>query len=247
VGARLRSYLAASCVVVLATQSAAGSEPRTEASDAVALKLIAQCKAASGGAALDRPAAFHEAGTIVRDGHAGTYEMYADLHALRTAGIHTLDGKVGGGGFDGQSAWHVGADGKVVISHDAAELAGERSGAYVTIGGYFYPDRFPARFRYLGRKAAGGASYDVIEVAPAQALPVSLWLDLRTHRLERLSAADGAVQMEGEVLAYRRVAGTWIGFKNRQREGDHTMVQTLATYDYVPLDPARFAPPAPPH
>ncbi len=74
------------------------AQAASEASDSVALKLMAACKAASGGAALDRPAAFHEVGTIVRDGMSGTYEMYADLHALRTACIHTIEGKIGGGG-----------------------------------------------------------------------------------------------------------------------------------------------------
>ncbi len=217
------------------------------ASDPVALKLIAACKAASGGAALDRPAAFHETGTILRDGHAGTYEMYADLHALRTAGIHTLDGKVGGGGFDGRAAWHIGPDGKVAVSSDPGELADERMGAYITLGGYFYPDRFPATFRYLGRKAAGGRRFDVVEVTPDQASSADLWLDLRTHRVARLSAGSDGDKLDAEVLAYRVVAGTWIGFKNRQAEGQHRMVQTLATYDYEPLDPARFNPPTVPH
>lgn len=240
-----RTIAILSAVALLLGGVAARSAPA--ASDPVALRLIAQCKAASGGAALDRPAAFHETGTIIRDGHAGTYEMYADLHALRTAGIHTLDGAVAGGGFDGTAAWHIGPDGKVIVSHDPAELADERSGAYITIGGYFYPDRFPATFRYLGRKAAGGKRFDVVEVTPAQASPVSLWLDLRTHRLARLSMGSGGDKLDGEVLAYRVVAGTWIGFKNRQAEGDHRMIQTLATYDYVPLDPARFNPPTVPH
>jgi hypothetical protein len=211
-----------------------------------ALKLMAECKAASGGAALDRPVAFHETGTIVRDGKAGTYEMYADLHTLRTAGIHTLDGKVGGGGYDGTSTWNIGPDGKVIVSTDPTNLAEERSGAYITIGGYFYPDRFPATFHYAGRRKAGGQSYDVVEVTPDLASPVSLWLDVRTHRVERLSITTDT-QFAGEVLRYRVVDGTWIAFKNRQNEGDHTMVQTLATYDYVALDPSRFTPPSLPH
>lgn len=71
-----------------------------DTSNPKARALMAACRAANGGPALDKHAAFHETGTINRDGMAGTYEMYADLHALRTAGIHTLEGKVGGGGFD---------------------------------------------------------------------------------------------------------------------------------------------------
>jgi hypothetical protein len=233
--------------VALGLASLAHAQTASDRSDPAALKLMAECKAASGGAALDKPAAFHETGTIVRDGKAGTYEMYADLHRLRTAGVHTLEGTVGGGGYDGTRAWNIGPDGKVAVSTDPAKLADEKSGAYVTVGGYFYPDRFPAIFRYAGRREAGGRRYDVVEVTPDQASPVELWLDVRTHRVGRLSARTTDVRFDGEILQYRVIDGTWIAFKNRQNEGDHTMVQTLATYDYVALDPSRFTPPSLPH
>jgi hypothetical protein len=223
---------------------AGGGVHAQDRSDAVGLKLMAQCRAAGGGAALDRPAAFHETGTVIRDGHAGTYEMYGDLHALRTVGIHTLDGKVGGGGFDGKTAWSLGPDGKATTTSDPAALADARSGAYFTVGGYNWPDRFPARFNYLGVRRVQSKAYDVVKVTPEGATPAALWLDRRTHRLERFSIENkGVVVASGDILEYRQVDGTWIGFKNHQVEGEHHMTQTLATYDYVPLDPARFSPP----
>ena len=228
--------------VLVTVACLANAQAAPEASDSVALKLMAACKAASGGAALDRPAAFHETGTIVRDGMTGTYEMYADLHALRTAGIHTIEGKIGGGGYDGTRAWHFGPDGKVAITTDPAQLAQEKFGSYLTIGGYFYPDRFPATFKYLGRKKAGSRYYDVVSVTPQDSLTGDLWLDPHSHRIIRVTIAFAA--MTGEVLRYRIVDGTWIGFKNRQSEGPHKMVQTLARLDYVLLDPERFSPPS---
>ena len=235
-----RFSVALAALVALACLANAQTAP--EASDSVALKLMAECKTASGGAALDRPAAFHETGTIVRDGNSGTYEMYADLHGLRTAGIHTIDGKIGGGGYDGTRAWHFGPDGKVVIVTDPAQLAQEKFGAYLTISGYFYPDRFPATFKYLGRKKAGSQNYDVVAVTPEGSLTGELWLDTHSHRIMRVTI-DFA-DMTGEILRYRVVDGTWIGFKNQQSEGTHKMVQTLATLQYVPLDPERFLPPS---
>ena len=221
---------------------AAASQVGAQTSDPVALKLMAECKAASGGAALDVPVAFHETGTILRDGKAGTYEMYGDLHTLRTAGIHTLDGKIGGGGYDGTRAWHVGPDGKVVVSTSPADLAEQKLDSYLTVGGYFYPDRFAAKFTFLGRRPAGSKSFDVVEVTPAGAPSADLWLDIGTHRMARLTVTAGNQTGLAEVLEYRVVAGTWIGFKNRQVEGPHRMVQTLATYDYVSLDSTRFSP-----
>jgi hypothetical protein len=69
---------------------------------------------------------------------------------------------------------------------------------------------------------------------------------VRTHRVARLSAGGPDAKLDGEILQYRVVDGTWIAFKNRQSEGSHTMVQTLATYDYVALDPALRPAAAPP-
>lgn len=212
-------------------------------SDAKALALMARYRAASGGAALDRHDAFHETGTVIRDGHAGTYEMYGDLHALRDAGVHTLDGKFGGGGFDGESAWHIGPDGKVVTTKDAEAVREAKAGAYFTIGGYNWPNRFPATFTYVGRKTYQSKAYDVVRVTPDGATSNDLWLDPKTHWLARITEEISGQVASADILVNRRIDGTVIGFKSYQTEPGHTMVQTLATYDYVTLDPARFAPP----
>lgn len=214
-----------------------------DTSDPKARALMAAFRAASGGQALDKHAAFHETGTILRDGKAGTYEMYADLHTLRTAGIHTLEGKVGGGGFDGTTVWHLGADGKVTKSTDAKEIANARSDAYFTIAAYNWPERFPATFKYVGSRSYRSKPYDVVEVTPEGATPADLWLDKKTHRLARFTVTDGHDSASGEIWDYRRVDGTFIGFKNVQIEGEHKMTQTLATFDYVPLDTNRLTPP----
>ncbi|MGH6871831.1 MAG: hypothetical protein ACREHE_10015 [Rhizomicrobium sp.] len=224
--------------------SAYAQAPR-DASDAKAQALMAACRAASGGQALDKHMAFHETGTIIRDGKAGTYEMYADLHALRTAGIHTLGGQVAGGGFDGTTAWHLGPDGKVTTSTDAKEIANARSDAYFTIAAYNWPERFPATFRYVGSLSYQSKSYDVVEITPEGATPAELWLDKKTHRIARFTVTDGQDTASGGIWDYRLVDGTFIGFKNLQIKGAHKMTQTLATFDYVPLDPKRLAhPPA---
>jgi hypothetical protein len=214
-----------------------------DTSDPKALALMAECRIASGGQALDKHAAFHETGTIIRDGKAGTYEMYGDLHALRTAGIHTLEGNVGGGGFDGTTVWHLGPDGKVTKSTNAKEIANARSDAYFTISAYNWPERFPATFRYVGSVGYRSIYYDVVEVTPEGATPADLWLDKKTHLIARFTVTDGRDAASGEIWDYRRVDGTFIGFRNDQSEGAHTMTQTLATFDYVPLDPKRLAPP----
>ena len=213
-------------------------------SDSRALELMAQYRAASGGEALNRHQAFHETGTIIRDGHAGTYEMYGDLRGLRDAGVHTLDGKFGGGGFDGEAAWRIGPDGKAVITKDPAAVREAKASAYFTIDGYNWPDRFPASFGYVGPKSYGSKVYDVVRVTPEGATSNDLWLDRRTHRLVRITAEIGGQPASADILENHLVDGTVIGFKSRQVEDGHVMTQTLATFDYVPLDPTRLAPPA---
>jgi hypothetical protein len=210
-----------------------------------ASRLIQQLKDASGGPALDKPDGFHESGTLVRDGKPGTYEYWGDLHALRSAGSHTVAGIAGMGGFDGQAAWTVDMSGKVFVDASPKAVRAARLGAYVSIGGYFHPDRFPARFAYLGRRRHAGAAYDVVAVTPKDADTAALWLDAKTHRLMRISATADGVESDGDILRYQVVDGAWIGFSLSQTEGPHQMTQQLEHYVYGPVDAARFSPPNP--
>jgi hypothetical protein len=222
----------------------AASGAPAEGSDPAALRLMAECKAASGGAALDRPAAFHEQGAFTRDGAKGAYDEYGDLHQLRTTGVHHFADHTESGGFDGKVGWHEGPDGAVRRITDPAVIAGMRSDAYVTIGGYFFPDRFPAVFRSRGRQVADGRAYDVVDVTPADGDSINLWLDAKTHRVARLTT--DADRGYADVFDDRRVDGTWIGFASNQIEPDHRTELRLSAYRYTPLDPTVFSPPGAP-
>lgn len=233
----------ASALVLSGASPPAGTGVTAPVSDTHAVRLMAQLRAASGGTALDRHDAFHETGTVIRDGHAGTYEMYGDMHALRTAGVHTIDGVFGAGGFDGEAAWRAGPDGKAVYNREPKVVREARSDAYFTIGGYYWPDRFPATFTFVGRRAIADRPCDVVRVTPEGGVPTDLWLDGRTHHLRRITVPAADATASADVLAERSVDGVVVGFKSHQREAGHDMVQTLATYSYVALDPGRLAPP----
>jgi hypothetical protein len=206
--------------------------------------LIAQLKAASGGAALDTPTGFHEVGAGTRDGANMTYETWGDLKSLKSASTRVVDGHIIAGGFDGQAAWMAGPDGKVHIDTSPDGVASARLGTYLTIGGYFYPDRFPARFEYSGRKKADGKSFDVVTATPEGATPVDLWLDRSTHRLQRVSGTDGKTAFAGVVGRYQVVDGAWIGFGLTVTEGAHKTVLNLTSFAFEPVPAERFAPPA---
>ena len=207
-------------------------------------RLMAQMKTASGGSALDGPMGFHETGTALRDGMPVTYQTWGDLHSLHTRSEMTMGGATLTSGFDGKVAWSQGPDGKVQIDTSDEGLAGARLGAYLTVGGYFYPDRFPARFDFAGTRSANGKSYDVVTATPVGAQPVDFWLDHETHLLQRISGMDGATPFEGDVGRYEAVDGAMIGFELHQKQGDHRMDMTLTHYVFEPVPFERFAPPA---
>ena len=238
-----RLIVASAMALTLAGAGAAGA---TETGPDKAAMLIQALKAASGGAALDRPDGFHESGTLTRDGRAGVYEYWGDLRALRSVGSHTIGGATGVGGFDGKAAWSIDPSGKVLVDASPKGLRAARLGTYVSIGGYFYPDRFPAAFAYLGRRRHDGAAFDVVAVTPKDGDTAELWLDAKTHRLARLSAEADGVHSDGDILRYQVVDGTWIGFALRQSEGPHQMTQQLEQYVYGPIDPTHFSPPPAP-
>jgi hypothetical protein len=149
------------------------------------------------------------------------------------------------GGFDGKAAWSVDAHGKVLIDSTPKGLSAARLGTYLSIGGYFYPDRFPAAFTYKGRRRHAGVRYDVVGVTPQGADTAELWLDAKTHRLARISVTADGVEGRGQILRYQVVDGTWIGFDITQTEGPHAQTQHLEHYVYGPVDAARFSPPNP--
>ena len=147
-------------------------------------------------------------------------------------------------GFDGRTSWSAGPDGTVETDTSEKSVRDTRLGTYLTIAAYFYPDRFPARFDYVGLKEAEGETYDVVTVTPEGSASVDLWLDRSTHLLERISGMDGDTPFSGKVTRYEAVDGTMIGFELHQKQGEHTLVLTLSSYTFEDVPPELFAPPA---
>ena len=232
----MRAVPAATLLTVLCATTAASP------ADLTATKLLAECKAASGGRALDRPRAFHEHGTFTRDGVSGTYDEYGDLVGMRTRGTHVFPDHSDAGGFDGHVVWRHKADGSISSTSDPTALRDARTDAYLTVGGYFYPDRFPVVSHSLGQRSADGRVFDVVGVTPEGGSPVELWLDKASHRLTRITtgAERGAY---AEVFDYRKIEGTWIGFASRQVEAGHKVELRLISYVYEPLNESHFTAP----
>ena len=223
----------------------AGCTPQHDAEDA-GLRFMMLMKKASGGPALDSPQAFYETGSVSLGDHTRLYETWGDFHALRTVSIMTrADGVSMTNGFDGEMAWQIGPDGTVITDDSPAAVAGARLGAYLTVGGYFYPDRFPASFAYTGRKEAGGIAYDVVTVTPEGAAPVDFWLNTENHRLQRMTGMDGGTPFEGVVNRYDVYEGVSIPVDLTQTIDGDTLSHKVKTYMFTEVPAEMFAPPQP--
>jgi hypothetical protein len=214
-------------------------------SDPEALRLMQLCRVASGGNALDLPEAFRETGTIAQDnGPPGPYETFGDLHALRSASRRTVDGKVRSAGFDGSLPWYADGDGGTATATAPPILRGERLGTWLTLSGYLHPDRFPASFRYLGRRQLRGRSYDIVLATPTDADSAQLWLDRATHRLAHIDSSTEGDRIVGDASDYRLVSGTWVAFALDINQAGHLTHLRIGTFTYIPLSQAHLTPPA---
>jgi hypothetical protein len=229
-------------VIALALAASCASAPPTP--DAQGRRLVDQMKAAMGGSAWDKPSTFHKSGAAERGGQHVTYEVWGDMRGLKTVSFQTVGGRTFGGGFDGVVSWGKGPDGQVRTNTSPEAIADARFGAYASVGGWFFPDRFPATFTYKGRQAANGKDYDVVEVMPPGAsFPAQLWLDPQTHVLKRTSASNGKESFVADTRRYQTVDGVQIDFRSTHVDDGTVEEQTLEQFEFAPAPAETFSPP----
>jgi hypothetical protein len=208
-----------------------------------AATILRQAKAAAGGAALDAQAGTYEEG-VHGAIHYKTWLTHRQ-YGMRSDSEH--DGVTSAVGFNGKIQWRLGPDGKVTIKDDAASISEAITTAYVSVGGYFFPDRFPATVRYLRSTRAKGRAFDVIEAEPTGGRAFELWFDHRSHLLGRIVDPKGTPAVWVELSDYRRLDGTLEavrGVVHKFDDGaivDHISVGPVVTRD-VPA--STFDPPA---
>jgi hypothetical protein len=211
-------------------------------------QLMAQMKAASGGAKLDSVTTYHSSGTHVRDGRInGVFESWGDYRTMAYAVVETFDGVTTSGGFDGKVGWNAGPDGVARVSPTPQAIASAKLNAYLNSQAYFWPERFPAKFEYQGKQEADGNAYDVVAVTPEGDQTINLWLDPKTHRLARLTGSNGRTNFTGVVETERNVDGVWIMATVLQTmvagTETHTETGNVASFAFEPVPPERLAPP----
>ena len=204
-----------------------------------AQRVLAEARAAAGGAAWNRLRGWHEVGR--RDGVA--YEAWYDplRYGMR------VETRAGGGldvrGFNGLGDWRITPAGAVTGVDVTKQVSAARTEAFYDGHGYFYPGRFDARGDYVGVRQAGGRSYEVVTVKPWGAQPRELWFDRRTHLLARMIERGGPRPAAVAFSDYRKVGAIRVAFRTADEGG--AWVRQIESLDFAPIDRARFSLPRP--
>lgn len=235
------NWLAAAFVIL------ALARPANAADDAAArgAELLAQAKAASGGAAWDQLGGWHESGAAIVADTQGSYDTWCDLHRIGMTNHHVLGGASQTRGFDGSVVWLDDGSNPVRVIQAPQALASARQGAYVSAWGFFFPDRFVAQRVYIGSASADGSDFDIVQVTPQDGLSMELWIDRKTHLVSRMVDRNGPKPAVAVLSDFRTINGILTPFVVAESDGDpkHTLELHIATIDFSPVDRARFAQP----
>ena len=211
--------------------------------------VLAQAKAASGGAAWDALRTEHSKVAILTGAIAGSAERWSEFATGRSALVYTIGPVSGAAGFDGKAAWSQDASGKSQVDTDEAARELAVNAAYRDRLAFWFPERAPARIAYKERAEADGAWFDVIRITPEGGRPFELWINTETRLIERMVEREGQATRTELYSDLRDVSGVKIPFRVRASRGDNGRDEFI-TVDLMefntPLTGVRFAQPEPP-
>lgn len=225
------------CTAIAGSGAARAATPTAEA-------VVAAAKTATGGTAWDKHAGCTEHGTR-GDGAIN----YLTRFSLKDYGMRTdieRGGNTRSRGFDGKVSWQAAGPGKVDIKADPESLREAVLTDYLSINGFFFPDRFPAKLTYLRSAKEGARSFDVIEMTPKGGRPLEVWFDSRTHFIQRVVDTGGTPPVRVEASDYRRNAdGLTVAYRLDVFGPDGALADrgSLTSFECGAIDNAIFAPP----
>lgn len=207
--------------------------------------IVAASKRATGGAAWDRLQGCIEHGT-----RADGATRYLTQFSLQDYGMRT-DGERGGNvrsmGFDGKARWQSAEAGKLDIKADAASLEEAIVTNYLSVNGFYFPERFPATLAYVRSATEAGQKFDVVEVTPRGGRPFHVWFDSRSHLIQRVIDKQGKPPVTVKASDYRRGAGGLvIAHRLDVFAPDGTLMEsgTVTSFSCGAIDTSIFAPPS---
>ena len=221
-------------ISALAVQAPAAAAPPSPA--AVVLK---DAKIAAGGSAWDKLPGAYEDG----DESGARVQKWVDYQSY---GMRVETQRGSGNeirGYNGQVAWKAGAPG------NAAGEADARTAAFLAAHGYFFPDRFKARARYLRLvKEDKDTAFEIIDVAPEGGRPVELWFDRKTQLLTRIVDSKAARPVTIALSDYRKAGKVRVPYRATVTDASGKVLSetVLRVVEHKPVPRGGFDPPAAP-
>ncbi len=162
-------------------------------------------------AMLSRPVSsiesLHTFGSMESLGIMGRAQEWDDVRGVRFTIDQNAGPLSGASGWDGRVAWSQDYAGLVTIDGGTAGRLQAIDQAYLDNLRYLRPDAGGAVVVYAGQRSAESRQYDVLAVTPPQGSELDLWIDSRTHLIERVTATFGVVSTTTVFSNYRRVDG----------------------------------------
>jgi hypothetical protein len=236
-------------LVVLCAAAAPSPSAPNPSGEARARALLDAARAATGGAAWDEIVAIHQVATIETSGLKGSAESWTDVRTGRYAQKIRLGPETGAEGWDGATFWTQDHSGQVRPQTGGDGIIAAKTNAYRNALAYWYRSRAKGALAHLGKRSADGRSYEVVRVHPEGGREFELWVDEKTHRIERMVEKKEMDTTVATFSDWRTVQGVTLPFVERDSIGisKYDVLATLTRVELAaPIPAAQFAPPAPP-
>lgn len=211
--------------------------------------VLAQTKAAAGGAAVDGLKAIRITYRLRQSGLEGTGTTLTDVAGGRVVTRFRLGPLAGAEGHDGARAWVQDQAGIVTVPAGGDSLARGVSAQYRQAMGYWYPARsVPARID-LRLQLFRQRIKEALEITPNGGLKFEIWFDAQTKMLDRV-IEEGASETRTTIFEdYRAVSGLMVAHRIRSSNAAAAFgAERIVTKVEInpPITDADFAvPPAP--
>jgi hypothetical protein len=209
--------LAAGLIALLLSASGPASAEPPEPSAAA---VLAQVRAATGGAAWDRVRALSAVGKKTSFGLTGPYRSTEDLVSGRFARRSDYGLLANAEGLDEAGRWRMDNSGAVhsLDSNEARTVAATE--AWLAARAYLFPERGTAVLVLLAPATEGAETFDRILATPAGGRGVTLWVRRSDRRLDRAT-----IELDSRIATiryrdYRLVDGLALPFGIVTDNGD---------------------------
>lgn len=210
-------------------------------------RILADNKAAMGGAAWDQPAYMSMDGLYEGQGLAGVVHSLNDLKTGRNASTYKIGPAEGANGFDGKTPWVLENSGTVAEQKGGDALALAVNEAYRIANRWWHSDFGGAAIGEKDVIATAEGRYAVLSVTPPGGKPFEAWFDTQSHLLSRIVEEQGVITAVTKFSDYKRTGGVLLPHKFVIDGGlgapfVQTVTVTGVTFSQTEPDSA-FAPP----